>query len=45
MVVFFFMFTKQQYVEYLIRTVGNFTGTNLAEHLDQVSHDTITDYL
>jgi len=39
------MITKQQYVEYLICTVGNFTGTNLAEHLDQVSHDTITDYL
>jgi hypothetical protein len=37
--------TKQQYVEYLICTVGNFTGTNLAEHLDKVSHDTITDYL
>jgi hypothetical protein len=39
------MITKQQYVEYLISTVGNFTGTNLAEHLDEVSHDTITDYL
>lgn len=39
------MITKQQYVEYLICTVGNFTGTNLAEHLDQVSHDIITDYL
>lgn len=39
------MITKRQYVEYLICTVGNFTGTNLAEHLDQVSHDTITDYL
>jgi len=37
--------TKQQYVEYLICTVGNFTGTNLAEHLEEVSHDTITDYL
>jgi hypothetical protein len=37
--------TKQQYVEYLICTVGNFTGTNLAEHLDKVSHDIITDYL
>jgi len=37
--------TKQQYVEYLICTIGNFTGTNLAEHLDNVSHDTITDYL
>ena len=39
------MITKQQYVEYLISTVGNFTSTNLAEHLDEVSHDTITDYL
>jgi hypothetical protein len=39
------MITKRQYVEYLICTVGNFTGTNLAEHLDGVSHDTITDYL
>ena len=39
------MITKQQYVEYLICTVGNFTSTNLAEHLDEVSHDTITDYL
>jgi len=29
----------------LICTVGNFTGTNLAEHLEEVSHDTITDYL
>jgi len=37
--------TKQQYVEYLICSVSNFTGTNLAEHLDEVSHDTITDYL
>jgi hypothetical protein len=39
------MITKRQYVEYLISTVGNFTGTHLAEHLDGVSHDTVTDYL
>jgi hypothetical protein len=39
------MITKQQYVEYLICTVGNFTGTNLAEHLEDASHDTISDYL
>ena len=39
------MITKQQYVEYLISTVANYTGTHLAEHLDDVSHDTITDYL
>ena len=39
------MITKQQYVEYLICTIGNFTSTNLADHLEDVSHDTITDYL
>lgn len=39
------MITKHQYVEYLIGTVANFTGTHLAEHLDGVSHDTVTDYL
>jgi len=39
------MITKQQYVEYLICTIGNFTSTNLADHLDGVSHDAITDYL
>src|SRR6266852_3707137 len=39
------MITKQQYVEYLVSTVANFTATHLAEHLDGVSHDTITDFL
>jgi hypothetical protein len=39
------MITKQQYVEYLICTIGNYTSSNLAEHLDDVSHDVITDYL
>lgn len=39
------MITKQQYVEYLICTIGNFTSTHLAEHLDDVSHDIITDCL
>src|SRR5512136_2859756 len=39
------MITKQQYVEYLISTVVNYTGSHLAEHLDNVSHDVITDYL
>jgi hypothetical protein len=39
------MITKQQYVEYLISTVGNYTGSHLAEHLDEVSHDVISDYL
>lgn len=36
------MITKQQYVEYSISTVGNYTGSHLAEHLDDVSHDTVS---
>ena len=39
------MITKQQYVEYLISTPINYTCSNLAEHLDGVSHDTVSDYL
>jgi hypothetical protein len=39
------MITKQKCVEYLICTISNYTSSNLAEHLDDVSHDVITDYL
>ena len=39
------MITKQQYVEYLISTPINYTCTNLAEHLEGVSHDVVSDYL
>jgi SRSO17 transposase len=39
------MITKRQYIEYLISTPVNYTCSNLAEHLDGVSHDAITDYL
>lgn len=39
------MITRQQYVEYLISTFGNYTGSHLAEHLEDVSHDVVTDYL
>ena len=39
------MITKARYVEYLISTPVNYTGTNLAAHLDGVSHDQITDFL
>ena len=39
------MITKQQYVEYLISTPINYTCTNLAEHLDGVSHDVVSNYL
>jgi hypothetical protein len=40
--------TKQQYIQYLIATNGNYTCTNLSEHLEAGpggSHDAITDYL
>jgi hypothetical protein len=37
--------TKQQYVEYLICTFGNYTSSNIVEHLDEVSHDVVTDHL
>ena len=39
------MITKQKYVEYLISTPINYTCTNLAEHLDGVSHDVVSNYL
>jgi hypothetical protein len=37
--------TKQKYVEYLISTPINYTCTNLADHLEDVSHDAISNYL
>ncbi|MSQ47865.1 MAG: hypothetical protein EXR78_05670, partial [Deltaproteobacteria bacterium] len=39
------MITKKQYVEYLISTPKNCTCTYLAEHLEDVSHDVVTDFL
>src|SRR5437879_1538663 len=39
------MITKRQYIEYLISTPVNYTCTNLAEHLEGVSHDAVSDYL
>ena len=39
------MVTKRQYVEYLISTPVNYTCSNLAKHLEGVSHDAVTDYL
>ncbi len=39
------MLTKVQYVEFLISTIAKYTDTHWAEHLDDVSHDTITDFL
>ncbi len=45
MVAFWAMMTKQQYVQYLVSTPINYTCSNLAEHLEGVSHDAVTDYL
>jgi DDE superfamily endonuclease len=39
------MITKKQYVEYLISTPKNWTCTYLAEHLEEVSHDVVNDFL
>jgi len=39
------MITKRQYIEYLVSTPANYTCTNLAEHLQGVSHDAVSDYL
>ena len=39
------MLGKLQCVEFLVSNVGNFMGTNLAEHLDRVCHHTITEFI
>ncbi len=39
------MITKKQYVEYLLSTPKNCTCTYLAEHLEGISHDVVTDML
>ena len=39
------MITKKQYIEYVVHTPINYTGTNLANHLSEVSHDAVSDYL
>jgi hypothetical protein len=36
---------RKQYIEYLISTPINYTGTNLAQHLEQVGHDAVNDFL
>lgn len=39
------MIKKKQYVEYLLTTPFNYTCTNLADHLEGVSHDVVNDFL
>ena len=37
--------TRTEYVGYLIPTPTNSSCSNLAEHLDSVSHNAVTDYM
>jgi hypothetical protein len=39
------MITKQKYVEYLLSTPNHYTCTNLADPLEGVSHDAVSDFL
>jgi hypothetical protein len=39
------MISKKTYIEYLLSTPINYTCANLSEHLENVSHDTVTDFL
>ena len=39
------MIVKKQYVGYLVSTPKNCTCTYLAEHLEDVSHDVVNDFL
>ena len=38
-------FTKLDYCQYLLSSPINYTVTNLADHLDGISHDRINRYL
>lgn len=39
------MISRTKYVEFLISTPVNYTCSNLADHLNDVSHDVVSDYL
>jgi len=39
------MINRRQYIEYVISTSGDYTCSNLATHLDGVSHEGVSDYL
>lgn len=45
MLVMSMRFTKLNYCQYLLSSQINYTITNLAEHLEQISHDAINYYL
>lgn len=37
--------TKNTYIQFLIHTPVNYTGTTLADHVDGLSHDAVSDFL
>ncbi len=37
--------TKNRYIQFLIHTPVNYTGTTFADHVDDVSHDAVSDFL
>ena len=37
--------TKNTYIEFLVHTPVNYTGTTLADHVDGISHDAVSDFL
>jgi hypothetical protein len=39
------LITNKQYIEYLISTPINYTGSNLPNYLEQVSHYAVSDFL
>ena len=39
------MLTQAKYIDFLLRTPRNYTGTHLAAHLPEVSHDQVNRFL
>lgn len=37
--------TKEQYIEFLVRTPNNYTCTYFADHFDGITHDSVNDFL
>lgn len=39
------MLTQKRYIDYLIHTPLNYTCTNMAEHMSNISHDKVSNFL
>ena len=39
------MITKGQYIAYVLKTAVNYTCSNLAEQLDGIRHEAVSDFL